>query len=110
MFEITCWNSCNSSFPSKLPSSIFAATILPPINDESFILDIFSRVGGTIGLFGGIGGGTPRLMAGMAGFFFIVGCDMVAVATLVIGEFIACDEFVPDVGTADALDSFLGAT
>lgn len=69
---------------------------------------MFSRVGGTIGLFGGMGGGTPRLMAGMAGFFFIVGCDMVAVTTLGTGEFIACD--VPDVGTADAFDSFLGAT
>lgn len=74
------------------------------------IFDIFSRVGGTTGLLGGMGGGTPRLMAGMAGFFFIVGCDMVAVATLGIAEFIACDEFVPDVGAADALDSFLGAT
>lgn len=83
--------------------------MLPLINDASFMFEMFSRVGGTIGLFGGIGGGTPRLMAGMAGFFFIVGCDMVAVATLGTGEFIAC-VFVPDVGTADAFDSFLGAT
>lgn len=56
-----------------------------------------------------MGGGT-RFNAGMAGFFFIVGCDMVAVTTLGTVEFIACGEFVPDVGAADALDSFLGAT
>lgn len=78
-----------------------------------------SRFGGTIGLFGGIGGGTPRLIGFAAGFFLIVACcEIVAVAGTLATEteadlpnvlFMTNDATVGG-ATDDALDSLRGVT
>lgn len=88
-----------------IPHSVAVAVAAPPtlfVKPASRVVDCCSRFGGTTGLLGGIGGGTPRppINVNAIGLFFIVLDDTTCAAGGTIAGGIEQPEKFADVGAA----------